>query len=378
MDTEIANRLIHTIYSRIDAWNKAKSTSSDLSAYDLAIVGGVAYNTVSEIQIPTKDLDLKLAYRGQVSPRNYYSMFTYTFNKLRTQLMLDFANSVNRQIDQDHSLKTHFEKHFHQFSQKDYLVVAIKYKLPYIIYDYGDTLRCCRQHREMIHMVMSLIYHQKNESDVTSLVDLSMFVNLNNPERLYQLPLNNYLFLSGQGQPISAQHISIDGTTLVPVAQIGHIIKDLLWLSLLHHKEEKRERAKKKISLLINGVSLPNVSMVSEILTYLTSVNYLAIGFSRLKTHYLTPDKFVTTTRPPVPSPDRKYPPLELIKSEPLLKQLELLDEICAGLDYWQSAQIIPTYTSGLLIKYIDTSTHTSADTLTNANTPTSTLEKKN
>lgn len=361
MDTEIANRLIHTIYSRIDAWNRAKGTSADLSAYDLAIVGGVAYNTVSEMQIPTKDLDLKLAYRGQVSPRNYYSMFTYTFNKLRTQLMLDFANAVNRQIDRDHSLKTRFEKHFHQFSQKDYLVVAIKYKLPYLIYDYGDTLRCCRQHREMIHMVMSLIYHQKNESDVTSLVDLSMFVNLNNPERLYQLPLNNYLFLSGQGQPISTQHISIDGTTLVPVAQIGHIIKDLLWLSLLHHKEEKRERAKKKISLLIN--ELPNTFALSEILTYLTSVNYLAIGFSQLKTHYLTPDKFVTTARPPVSSLDIPYSSLELIKSEPLLKQLELLDEICAGLDYWQSAQIVPTYTSGLLIKYMDTSTNTDTST---------------
>lgn len=353
MDTEIANQLIYTIYSRID---KAKVTSSDLSAYDLAIVGGVAYNTVAsvEMQIPTKDLDLKLVYRGQVSPKNYYSMFTYTFNKIRTQLMLDFANSVNRQIDQDHLLKTHFKKHFHQFSQKDYLVVAIKYKLPYIIYDYGDTLQCCRQHREMIHMVMSLIYHQKTESDVTSLVDLSMFVNLNNPERLYQLPLNNYLFLSGQGQPISTQNISIDDTTIVPVARIGHIIKDLLWLSFLHHREDKRERAKNKISLLIEELKVPNASIVSEILTHLTSVNYLAIGFSKLKTHYLTPDKFVTTTKPLIPPLDREYPPLELIKSEPLLKQLELLDEICASLDYWQSVQIIPTYTSGLLIKYTD------------------------
>lgn len=348
MDTVIANRLIQTIYKHINNWYHQLKT--DYPLYDLTVVGGIAYNTVvsASHRIQTQDLDLKLVYREPITPRNYYSMFTFTFNKLRTQIMLDLAHAVRCQINEDPNLKKYFRDGFHQF-QRDYLTVAIKYKLPYLIYDYGDTLKCCRQHREMTHMVMSLIYHKKGSSDVTSLVDLSMFVNLNNPDRLYHLPLNNYIYLSGQGLPISNQMIILTQEGIaVPVALVGHLIKDLVWLSMLHHKEERRDRVKAKINLLITELSNIDDKLTSllQILTYLIEVNYLEIGFTQLNQHYMG-----------VKSPDIQYSypkaedlSLAVLKAATQLDQLSTLDYICSQLDTWQSEGLIPTYVDGLNI----------------------------
>lgn len=342
-----------SIFDSIAKWNETIELP-----YKLIIVGGRAFNTIipPESQIVTSDLDLKLFYQTMISPEEYFQIFRNKFNKLRTKLMLDAKYAINATVKLDKPLNEFLVKNYHCFEKGVYFSVAVNYKRPYLIYSYKDTINCNNRYPEMVHMVISLIYHRKGSDKTGSLLDLSMSVNLNNPERLFQLPLNNFLHLSSYRQfsPVNSINLRLTDDCVVPVGKIGYLLADLLWLSLLHHKPEKRERANDKIKIIIKTLKeydLPE--HLTDVLESLLQQNYLTIGYTRLKRYYF--DQIASEeVSPPelieLINLGNEYSlASSIVGPELLLKELDLLELILYHLNILQENGKIRSFPSHLL-----------------------------
>ncbi len=261
--------------------------------YQLAIVGGVALNgnLPANGQLITTDLDVKLVYNDSVSPDNFCSLHRNYFNPLRGRIILELVKTLNKNVVDD--VKTGKltkspldpRNKLVLFPDKQYFAGGINYIYPYLFYDLQDVKRCAVRYPKMIHMVFSVLYQMYDEVEselkVYSLVDISMFININRPDYLYNKPLNNCLY--GQFHKLMRQKTI---STLIPLtsdkltAHSSFLLADLFWLSHLHHNEERRERAVTRMEILMKAKKLEKHYLD------LTALNPLQFGFSQLKRHY--------------------------------------------------------------------------------------------
>ena len=274
-----------SVYAALGRWCREFSDSAD---YKLFVVGGVAINTIlpPESRVKTSDIDLKLHYNHLVNVREYNKKFD-EFNRLRTTIMLSIKDEVQKAVYKDTQLIRELRRTCYTFD-KDYFVVAMNYKYPYLIYDFNDTANCARRYPEMRHMVMSVLYHDKREPVPISIIDLSMSVNLNNPSRLFNLPLNNMLYLTSHRKYGCFSLLKLDNGC--EIANIGYLIMDLMWLSLLHHREEKRLKAQQRLNIILDHLKSTSPAPIKvqylELLEQLLKFNYLSIGYNNLKQFY--------------------------------------------------------------------------------------------
>jgi len=370
MDQTYVNLIQTSISQVIEKWSQLFNSDPNYQdkeghpLYKLVIVGGKAINSIlpKDKQIPTSDLDLKLVYNKNINPHEFFRIFRNQFNKLRTKIMLEMKSIICNLTKTNQTFAKYLEKTCHSFNDNkgfpEYFSVAINYKYPYLIYSYDDTIRCNNRYNEMVHMVMSLIYHHKESEKTTCLVDLSMFVNLNNPDRLFHLPLNNYLYLAGKcwssNNPLPALDVNLEKcTTLVkvPVAQIGYLMADLLWLSLLHHREEKRERAKEKMAIVLQ-ILKDNSKLPSDMLLEIESLlgeNYLLPGYMRLKNFYF---ERLTKSDPKITeiASSESTPQIETLTPEyEMLNRLTKLESLLSLLNNYQKDNLIVTYPDHLV-----------------------------
>lgn len=261
------------LFPIINRWNRRFNTSNDFSQanYQLVIVGGMAYNAhlPKDKIVETKDLDLKLVYDRPVKPRAFFSLFLNKFNPLRTRIMLEFKHVINKYILEN----KHNYQNLMEFSTNEFVTVGIAYKYPYLIYDNIDARNCAIRYPNMIHMVYSLLYHQKDQDMPTSLVDLSMFIDINNPDYLYGRTLEIELYQQYyQNQQLNHHKsliplIATDHKNMIFVPTIGFILSDLSWLIKLHHRENRRDAFRLKYQNLLKHLEELKNSEVSSIVT---------------------------------------------------------------------------------------------------------------
>lgn len=304
-DSDVINHLNQSTLRVLTKWNQVFNQTNYLDAdgvpiYQLVIVGGTAFNIYlpKTEEVLTFDLDLKLAYTKTINVDEYFRLYQNRFNRLRTQIMLDLKWQINNSILANRYLKEYFAKRI-KLIKGDYFQVAINYKYPYQVNSYDDAFRCSKVYPEMTHMVMSLNYYPIDQMSHQSLIDLSMFVNLNNPDRLYHLPLNNYLYIEGMKRnrkPLATHQLqfiseassssqSIEVQVLLP----GAILADLFWLSMLHHKPEKRHKYQTKLNRFITALSQQSIISESDQTKLLTLIkeDYISLGYKLLDYFYL-------------------------------------------------------------------------------------------
>jgi hypothetical protein len=276
MDPALLKKTLRNVYPVMDRWSHRLATNKEFQfengdlMYSLVTVGGMAANTLlpEKKTFETQDLDLKLVYHHLLTPEEYWDSFVNYFNRLRTRIMLEIKQEINRFADSHRDQFSNLEA----FPSSELFTVGIAYKYPYLIYDQKDTYSCARRFPNMIHMVFSLLYQIQGEESTRSLVDLSMFVNLNNPDYLYQRTLENYLYSEYHQVRDKSSRVflpedrfTLDRSVKVRVASVGFIISDLYWMSFLHHREEKRRSCQNKLNTIIEQLKSHSKADVSSI-----------------------------------------------------------------------------------------------------------------
>ena len=259
MNSSQINEIFEIVIPVINRWNNRFHYQAEFldqnkaPLYQLVTVGGVAYNAhmPPEQKTETRDLDLKLVYNQKIKPNYFYSTFVRQFNPLRTRIMLEIKKQVNLYLNQNKEVTNGLNS----FDTDEYVSVGIAYKYPYLIYSNQDARDCAKLYPNMVHMVYSLLYHPKGESTTKSLVDLSMFININNPDYLYGKTLEVKLF-----DEYYQLKQKTKGTHLVPFVNIGQglpgagvgfILSDLYWLTHLHHREDRKIAFSNKLENLL-------------------------------------------------------------------------------------------------------------------------------
>jgi len=279
MDAKVSLDLIRLSLPVIERWCNRFSTSREFlspgksgkSLFSLVVCGGMALNCHLAKPNPTRDLDLKLVYNRPIAQGDFWHHCVNVFNPLRTRIMLEIKRELNGYIASNRELFDNLQPFIEE--PCECLTVGINYKYPYLIYGQRDSLKCAARYPNMVHMVYSILYHAKGEENPTSLIDLSMFLNINNPDHLNGRTLENGLYLDwsdtsghGTGNVVPFVYVKLNDCR-VRVAAIGFVLCDLHWLSFLHHKEEKREASKQKMQLLIDELPSGMREQLSPFLT---------------------------------------------------------------------------------------------------------------
>ena len=292
MDPLIINHLFKLVFETVSRWQYKRLISSNDNAvlldtrerrlYDLFIVGGVALNSYILKQYPTADLDLKLKYNGAmpVNKKTYNNFYLKHFNPLRTRIILEIKDVLNRFANENQAL-------FSQILQKyndSFFQTAIVYRHQYYFNNISDVSFLVTNCPILQEMVFSITYRLKDWPYDCVLVDLSMFtdhklVNAALPRmgfeaNLFYTALADQLTSRRERLPLftemsftsSSHRAVVSGSSFqVPMASLPMVLLDNYILHYKHHRAERKQIVLRRLFYLLENLIIQYPKLQKEI-----------------------------------------------------------------------------------------------------------------